>query len=77
MSDPARDGYQCHGPMIAFTIRNVSDPRPCQIHAWWCACGVWRHALPLDHPLRPEITAWMIQNQNALHEQARQRQGGV
>lgn len=37
MSDPAQDGYHCHGPMVPVVVGRVSI-------AWECeTCGVWRH----------------------------------
>lgn len=49
MSDPARDGYECHGPMTAIVDKLVGSTTI----GWLCEeCGVTRNALPRDHPLR-------------------------
>ena len=40
MSDPAKDGYECHGPMTHVELPGVAEGTS----AYLCdTCGVWRH----------------------------------
>ena len=49
MSDPAHDGYQCHGSMLRVEIPGVYDGT-C---AYLCEeCGVWRHRFPASDTRR-------------------------
>lgn len=56
MSDPARDGFQCCGPMRPITLDELLPGTA----AFLCdACLKWRHALPPDHPLRKRVVGIM------------------
>ena len=56
MSDPARDGYQCHGPMIFVELPGVYDGTA----AYLCEeCGVWRHRFSPGDPRRAKVEAQM------------------
>lgn len=52
MSDPARDGYQCHGPLVIVELPYVEDGPS----AFLCeGCYVYRHALPVGDGRRAQI----------------------
>lgn len=57
MSDPAREGFTCCGPMRAIYVHaalvaDASTP-PC---AYLCErCGCWRHAYPAGDPRRAAV----------------------
>lgn len=56
MSDPARDGFHCCGPMRPMHFPELTDA----IAAHLCdRCLKWRHGLPPGHVLRPRIVAIM------------------
>ena len=56
MSDPARDGYWCHGPMRKVRYQNESD----EVIAYLClVCGIWRDGLPVSDPRRPAVERTM------------------
>lgn len=66
MSDPCFEGYTCHGPMAAIRLRDLVHPdAPVMVEdrvvAWWCCCGVWRHATsPIrDVALRVVVAEYM------------------
>jgi hypothetical protein len=41
MSDASFSGYTCHGDLVPVRIDQLAGAR---VVAWWCRCGVWRHA---------------------------------
>ena len=52
MSDPARDGYQCHGPLVEIHLLDGHDGPS----AFLCKeCYVYRHALPVGDGRRAQI----------------------
>lgn len=62
MSDPSRDGYQCHGPMRSIEIRGLHDG----VAVWVCRCGVWRHAFSPSDARRQAVEIWMHQHGAAV-----------
>lgn len=66
MSDACFEGYTCHGPMEPVYEHETYDgirvgaPR---LVAWWCRCGVWRHATSpwRDQVVRAGVTKFMEQ----------------
>lgn len=56
MSDPASDGYACHGLMVAVELPSVYDGTS----AYLClTCGVWRHRWPQGDPRREQTESLM------------------
>jgi len=56
MSDPARDGYECHGRMAEIQLLRIHQGTS----AFLCLeCGCWRHALPYSDPRRAQVVAAM------------------
>ena len=56
MSDPANDGYVCHGPMTFVELPSVYDGA-CAV---LCEeCGVWRHRFSPGDPRREKVEALM------------------
>lgn len=56
MSDPARDGYECHGPMTAIVDKLVGG----ETIGHLCEeCGVTRNALHREHPMRGAVDAYL------------------
>ena len=56
MSDPANDGYQCHGPMVRIQLLRLGSATA----AYLCLdCAVWRHGFSPTDPRRAEVEAAM------------------
>tara|TARA_R110000868_G_scaffold387343_1_gene655906 strand:- start:225 stop:434 length:210 start_codon:yes stop_codon:yes gene_type:complete len=52
MSDPAHDGYTCHGPLIAVELPHIYDGA-C---AFLClTCGTWRHRFSPGDERRAQV----------------------
>ena len=63
MSDPARDNFECHGPMAHVTLGYLTAGAMDTpgVAAYLCkTCGVWRHGLPrIETQLRAIVEARM------------------
>lgn len=56
MSDPARDGYQCHGPMTVIVDAVIGGA----VVGYLCEeCGVTRNGLDREHPKRWEVDQYL------------------
>jgi hypothetical protein len=61
MSDPANDGYHCHGPMRQIDLLDLTGVAMTPgVAAWVCTCGVWKHGFPrAESQLRAFVDAKM------------------
>lgn len=68
MSDPAYDGYTCHGPMRLVSLSELSGQQSEDKGAVFVcdACGVWRHARPRSDAT---VRAWVEQRMPSYLQQ--------
>jgi hypothetical protein len=76
MSDPANDGYQCHGAMRQVDLLELTGVAMTSGTAVWVCetCGVWRHGYPnTETQLRAIVNARMPAFLEVFMDAVRQR----